>query len=177
MVEDKDLHELDFADPEIHCDFTYDKSVSSSMTSMVLELKAFQNYRYNSTNGQIEKYPLESGENREISAFRLEKGKPATMYVNVQEISENTVQATNEVSEVEQLYYPGSAWVVKPPYVSSVASGHFKAKIVFALQWRMTYNNYKASFIDALQKLALVCVIYFLFVLITRFFVRRNFYR
>ena len=41
----------------------------------------------------------------------------------------------------------------------------------------MTYNNYQASLIDAIQKLALFCVLYFLIVLATRFFVRRDFYK
>lgn len=115
-VEDAVLHELDFADPEVSCDFTYDKNVGFRTTNLLLQLNSFQAYKYNKTNGQIEKYTTESGEDRELSAFRLEKGIPASMHINVEEIAENIVGSNNQRTLVEQLYYPGSAWVIKPPF-------------------------------------------------------------
>ena len=53
----------------------------------------------------------------------------------------------------------------------------FTVDVIFNFEWQYSYMNYKASFFDALTKFCLLAGLFYLFVLLVRTLVRRNFYK
>lgn len=146
---------------------------------MVVQLQSFMNFDFDSATGHITRHARESGEERIINAMKIDKGKPpSTMYIHVQELSQNRVSSNGDIVKVDELYFPGDSQIIAPPYlVDQNDKDSFRAEIVFAFQYQYSFNNYSADLMDAMSKFALICVVYYLIFLGIRTTARGKFYK
>lgn len=66
--------------------------------------------------------------------------------------------------------------MIEPPFVEEDSVDDYQLLIEYEFQWQYQYSSYQADLMDGLTKFALCFVVYYVFVLCIRVWVRRLFY-
>jgi hypothetical protein len=151
------------------------KDQANFIEPLALSVQSRYIHEYNNETKQIEKVRVESLDMSNVMA--LYRKKPNTMQINVQELTENFIKSNGQQEEGFKFYFAGGQGIVaNTPYVEQSEDG-FYGEVRFFFDYQFSYNNYKASFIDSLVKLATILVVMFMVWVASCWFVKREFYK
>ena len=110
----------------------------------------------------------------------VKKGFPNIMHVKINEITQNIEDSFGSFSDdLFHQYFTEENHCDDTPYrVNQTQHGDmvFEAQIEYEFDFKYSYQNQKASFIDAFVKCSFNLVIAYLFLLVGKLYVRNEFY-
>lgn len=93
----------------------------------------------------------------------LRKGYPNKLVTIINELVDNFISANGQQKSGYKSYFTEESLSLNIPFQNQTDSGvTYEASINFQFNLQYQYNNYKASFIDALVKFGTVLVFYFI---------------
>ena len=79
--------------------------------------QSFVGFKFDNDTKEIETFPLESG-SRALHQMKVFKGMPNDIKIQVNEMSENLVQANGKKDSEFQIYFSGESFIADTPYVN-----------------------------------------------------------